>query len=323
MASEASYLSDFFTPDRLDWYRDLSVRFPLWCGNWPLEQASTPDYDAWERHVRLQEESSTPPGMVLFEPASETVPSPVMFGMKNGEPYISPIESPLLALLLTAIEITPWQDRQEDDRYHPYDTLRLWAKKLDRIILRTSPGNVAFLLDLDEEIKPELTGDLLLHVRHAALAEPRGKEGDRKALLNELQKVWIAVGEAVGIIPSAGTGGPPQSVLPLPFIVELRSELVGDEGLLACLVRFRTSDDDSTWLNGLAGPLEPSEIDSWLRRLHFPMLRLDEIEHVMSSTQGYISEKLESLALDLLAGRLPIKKSTLKNLLSKHTPAQT
>ena len=45
--SSDSYLPDFFTAERLEWYRDLSESFPLWCGLWREELLDFPEAWMW------------------------------------------------------------------------------------------------------------------------------------------------------------------------------------------------------------------------------------------------------------------------------------
>ena len=92
----STYLPEFFTPDRLKWYRDLTERFPLWCGNWPKDLLWHPKAQEWsldvlsrmefeeegaeepiifiEFHESPTTESVSPPYLVLYE--SDTMEGP-------------------------------------------------------------------------------------------------------------------------------------------------------------------------------------------------------------------------------------------------------
>ena len=50
-------LREFFTEERLEYYRDLHERFPLWCGDWPENLVPLPESYSWGLQSRLHEES--------------------------------------------------------------------------------------------------------------------------------------------------------------------------------------------------------------------------------------------------------------------------
>ena len=79
------------------------------------------------------------------------------------------------------------------------------------------------------------------------------------------------------------------------------------------VIRHRPSEDDLRVAADLG--VEDTDRDLWARCLEFPMLTAAEAERVMSYTGGYVSNKIDTLSLDLLAGRLSLNRETLKNKL--------
>ncbi len=305
-----SYLTEFFDEDRLAHLRSLSQDFPLWCGIWPPFESSLPEHNLWALEPRLRREA--PGNLVVFhEDLTQSISDgPKVIGTIDAT-WVEAEVPPTEAVLLTAINYTLRDWRSDGETFHPIDTLQSWANALTRIIRRTTPRNVAFLWD--EGVEPELSGDLLLHLRGAAIAEERGGDGARKEALAALEDLWIRIGEVVGILPIKGPGGAPQTLLPDDFLRRLIDELRGADGLLYRVIRYRPTEADMIFARALG--LGPDERPHWLRQLMFPMLTARELGDVMKETRGFDSEKKKKLSLDMLSGRLPISRGTLKNLL--------
>ena len=80
-----SHLPDFFTAERLTRYRELTERFPLWCGNWPedlLWHAKAEEWSLDTLSVREFEAEGVEEPIISFEfqeiPTAEAVSPPYL-----------------------------------------------------------------------------------------------------------------------------------------------------------------------------------------------------------------------------------------------------
>lgn len=312
MASEASYLPQFFTADRLKSYRSLSERFPLWCGVWPPDEASLPEFKDWSPFMQVFVHGllSDIDGQVLFdsEPNEGKLPTPLVLNLEGEKPSFTHMDGPT-GWLVAAMNYVGWDWRTNQERAWKDEILGEWRKELSALL---TPKERVLTVDALRPDHPE-TFDfalLLVDIRNLALESARGSE-ERTELLDELESMWIHIGRWVGVLPvPRGNTGLPECSLPPAFLVELREEL---RSLLPDVIRFKPGTDDLLFVEA-HGAGDPELL---LRQLAFPMLRAHEIRMVIEQTKGYVSKKTDSLSLDILAQRLPISKGTLKNQLSK------
>ena len=310
--ADDSYLPKFFTEDRLKGYRKLHKRCRLWCGVWPPDEASLPEFRDWAPFMQVFVHGGRSGlGCRVFfdsEPNEGKLPRPFELNWEGEKPRFTDIDGPT-GWLVAAINYVGWDWSTNQERAWKDEILEEWRERLSALL---TPKELVLTIDALRPDHPETFdfADLLVDIRNLALWSARGSE-ERKELLDELESMWIHIGRWVGVLPvPRGNTGLPECSLPPAFLVELREEL---RSLLPDVIRYKPGTEDLVFVEA-HGADDPELL---LRQLAFPMLRAHEIERVIEETKGYVSTKTDSLSLDILAGRLPISRGTLKNQLSK------
>ena len=340
MSPNESYLPEFFTPERLEWYRDLSARFPLWCGSWPQELLNLPEATAWSPDQIIWSELDES-GVAFYEywfeptPGVGVMPRPVFVWEEPNpdfdpeEPYllkfsVSTLEPPIYSAWFAALNYVghDWSDEGPK----PRATARVLGDaehhlKALRSILTRHPME-----------RPNQQG-LNRRVRAVLYTKPGSDE--RESAIEAAEDYWITVGRAAGVLPfvRALTMHLPDDFLAAlhaeadEFTEQLRDWTV-DEDVEAVhsLVEVSSEADtgqDHLYLEELAKrhpelaerkrqdrlqiKQEESDVSLWSRVLRFPFLTLAEVQVVLDSPRGR-----GTAATNLLCHRLPqIARSTL------------
>ncbi len=343
MSSDESYLPEFFTPERLEWYRDLSARFPLWCGNWPQELLNLPEATAWSPDQIIWSELDKC-GVDFIEywfeptPGVGVMPRPVLVWEEPNpdfdpeEPYflkfaVSTLEPPIYSAWFAALNYVghDWSDEGPK----PRATARVLGdaehhlKALRSILTRHA-------------MKRPNQHELNRRIREVLNTKPGSDE--RKSAIEAAEDYWITVGREAGELPFVRA----RTVhLPGDFLFRLHAE--ADE--FTEQLRDWTADDleeahslldvsseadtgQDLYLEELATrhpelaetrrqdririiKREESDVPLWSRVLRFPFLTLAELPVVLNSPRGR-----GTAATNLLWRRLPqIARSTLQSRL--------
>jgi hypothetical protein len=350
MPRRDSYLPEFFTDERLRWYRELTERFPLWCGHWPEEHRSAPEFASWrpERLIwdTLRDSSDAFQGFWFDpEPASDLVPHPVLQlvdvdaareiseeDWEGGYPtlVISETEPKIYGAWFAAINYisfnwtgaTPTRQSRAGSR----DELQQMADAVTKVLTERGPEGWR----------------LWREVRAVSTAEP-GQE--REAAIQRMHEAWMQIGRAAGLLPDVSGGV--RCALPDAFLAELRREAnqiveavraeegpESDQTVLMDLLAMPSRLDDyranvqqerlrkKGLLESLIRQIENAlnqegerSPETWASLLNWPMLAPSEMGSLSPS------RRVGALALDLTAGRLPITAGTLRNRTSPHLKA--
>jgi hypothetical protein len=323
-ASTQELLNEFFTPERLAYYRDLHGRYPLWCGDWSEKHLQEHDAHSWLALTRLQQEADQlyPKAEVLrvqfaSESGADSIALPRLLVAHRGSDQldrIDDIKPPAAAALLAAANyaLARWRsgygpggsgEPYADPPFGLDQQLMAWANHISALLTRKDPRFVGVVEG------PGPTGHVLWVLRDRFLSTPpdhaaREKRGE------ELEHHWIRMGREVGVVPRVKGGR--VCTLPDDLIEALRLEgrtLVREVterepdaqeiDAVRCLVGKDVLDDLQTaHLRELPPERAATKRDGYLRkfdrkhdvalwafRLRFPMLSAPEVRDVTSMWQ--------------------------------------
>ena len=331
-----SYLSKFFTEDRLKAYRDLHQRFPLWCGEWRGSPQGIVEGTAWTAYYRLLKEARSFEPDVLSvrfdeEPSGSYVPPPRMVLDAPEMQETAPPETNGAILAAINYVFSWWKSGYGPaGSGEPYVTqteslFEQWAEKACRELRDDSAAVGVY--------ETKSYGFRLLNLRLEILSLPRG-DARRGKLMTELKKLWTEIGSNVGVIPDISSGkelqlrGRPLTKLLMegedlvdavarfdqePDDVDAVSYLhLGgeaflierDKELIASLRRQgKDSKADQIVRDRIAQAMDGDDARALVRRLAFPMLDADELATVREAsltTDGAI----QNTALNLIHSRI-------------------
>ena len=242
----------YFTPERLERYRQLHQQFPLWCGHWPEELETAPERTMWtlRRRVRLEgpaiiervpelarldAERKT---RLLFVPlqasqVTEAQPPVVLAGFLDIAAFIDsgpggtehdwvrPVEPPspereLLQAIAYTLARWPLQSSEQAGTTVPGepDPVAIWTRRLADELRHDFP----VVGELYNRHDPPRSSFALVN-EHLQLTE----RGARQPMLDHLREAWIELGERVGILPSKKGGE--KCSLPNEFLCEFDAEV--------------------------------------------------------------------------------------------------
>jgi hypothetical protein len=306
MPNAQTALTEFFTKDRLEYYRDLHERYRLWCGDWPEGQLAEPDASSFLPYNRLSNEARSLVGSRFVnleftpEPTPDYAPPPRLLEWEPGQKQPQAIQDPAPpagALILAAMNYTlaRWQSGYgPGGSGEPYvteafgltDLLDNWGQKLLQSIEAVEPAAVGIMEDRGP------TGHRLYMTRERFLrTDPESPS--RETRFDALKDYWLWIGRAVGIMP--GVQGGTKCTLDDRLLAGLLNE--GEEliravaelapsfderlDLFQLLRRDALSDDDNLRIGTLMElqrryPEEAKQgLDRFLKRTH-GKLRTDE-----------------------------------------------
>lgn len=339
-----SYLPEFFTEERLQRYRNLHERFPLWCGDWPEEEAKLPEAHLWSRERRFQQETKEIGKRLLsitFDglTTDDSVPRPIFhigdyvedtLGEYHFlEQTFKETDPPAGAALIASIEYL-YQGSM-------IVTSPVWKKSFLDWIARFGTSL------LQKNGNPTLLGLKLSNAHRKVLSTPPS-EG-REEAIESLEKLWNRLGREIGAIP--WTKGGPRTFLSPGFQAGLLEEA---KGLVPEVRTWEPTPEDVEWIRSTLPVTESNipdwaenlakergrrgnhngarklreeqtqvqqkaledaqDVGKWLRMIDFPMLTDDEIQGILDhenprSTLGPAS--------DLVGNRLGMSGSTIQN----------
>jgi len=319
----ASYLSEFFTPDRLKRYRCLSKRFRLWCGNWPedllwhplaqewsLDALARSEFEAegaeepiiyFEFHESSTTESVSPPYLILYEP--DTIEGP------EDDPYSRAygIDPVVFGALFASINYLSYR----------------W--EVDGTAVRLPRTGIGSQREILQTLGRGLRRTNYLRRRRDFLSGKVDK--------SELQKLWTHIGEEAGLLPDRQ--GSTSAVLDVPQLRALLGEATDlvvafrewepDESEKRLIARLLAGEDFPVLKEALDRPDIPEairtvtsqlerhgvelDLDYWVYRLRFPMLRREEVRLLLAEP----TKKPKPLARKFLASRIGQDPRTLAN----------
>jgi len=334
-----SYHPQFFTEARLEHYRGLATRFPLWCGDWMANLQVDPVASRWSPPHRVESTLRANEGrpsriraLVFDGPASKTrLPSPQFYkeeayeldtgGWGSTQPSLTEVEPKVFAAWFGAVN------------YAGHNWKRSPAAALGLPNLRDSVQELGARLS---EAFSTLSGRKpsgfdLLRLRSALLTAL--SEGQGKTEAEELRKAWAELGENIDLIPVSQGGG---LKLPNEFLRQLFTEA---EQIAREVKAWSAPDADMDEVRSLmVHPSVPQHIrallkekrgisaasaathlggkyspEIWALALQFPLLDIEEVRLMLEAPK----KTTQTEARRLLVGRLPITEKTLGNRLRK------
>ena len=344
MAKNPDQFDTFFTPERREYYRDLHVRFPLWCGRWPAKEATVPDSIPWMRTpaiVDVLREDRRPYAGITFSEASEgQVPAPIYHiwdDSVSAPPDADPVvkqtgetDPPVLGLIAAAGNylFCPWGTTLP--KYG--DQRQKSEAELATVLLDSLSDPHAQLWRLRDRFLRARTADSRAQARAMLLGE------------------WVSLGHRMGFTPSQQGGAvcklsdetlcslEEQGMALIRELIEysprdtdrqLLRALANAEGRIGIrdrelLSRFRSQiengeDVDPTRVLGLESRMDAAvDMEVLSRRVRFPMFSKEEIERILVESEGKVSVRFVRRAIrSIISGRLPIDLKTLRNRLSR------
>ena len=328
MTSNDKYLPEFFTPGRMEWYRSLSERFPLWCGNWSEDLLWHPLAQEWSLETLARRE---------FE--ADGAGQPIIAIEFHDPPTASAASFPFLIL---------YQDPIEDPGYEWLDPF-VRLPGVDPIVFGALFASINYLsytwgpegkvvrlprvgIGSPIEILP-LLGRLIRRKRF--LNRRMGfLSGDMEE--SELQALWIEIGKESGLVPdrqwheSAMLDDEHLRMLldeGADLVVALRQEeptepevelveklRLNEPEHFPELVKLneafdkpymKSAQDKVARQLGMHGAT--LDLDYWVHRLRFPMLRREEVRLLLDEP----AKEPKLLARELLAKRVGTSPDTL------------
>ena len=274
MTSNGSYLSEFFTPERLEWYRSLTERFPLWCGNWSEDLLWHPLAQEWSLDTLSRRE---------FEP--QFAEEPIIFIEFHDPPTRAAVASPFPILYEDPIEqpgfawLDPYVQMPGVD---PIVYGALFAS-IDYVSYRWNAGGNAVRLPRVGVASPtEILPTLGRLIRRKRFLQRRmgflsGDVGE-----DALHRLWIEIGKESGLVPD---------LLKLREAVKRPHMESAQESVASQLERHGA----------------PLDLEYWVHRLRFPILRREEVRLLLNDP----GTKPKRLARELLAERVGHSADTL------------
>ena len=328
MTSNKPYLHDFFTAKRLERYRSLTERFPLWCGNWPDELLWHPLAQEWSLDNLSRREfapQAADDAIIFIEfhvpPTTDNVAAPFLILHQD------PLEDPRFEWLEPYVRVPGVEPIVFGALFASINYVSYAWKTGGRAVAppRMGVGNPM-------EILPTV-GRLLRRKRY--LQRRMGfLSGDLDK--DELQRLWIEIGKESGLVPDHQ--GHKSAMLDdehlrmlldegADLVVALREDepeeaevesidklLKGDADHFPELRELREAIErpfmkrvQERVASQLEGHDVSLDLDYWVRRLRFPMLRREEIRLLLDEPK----KKPRSLARELLAERVGPSADTL------------
>jgi len=328
MTSNESYLSEFFTPERLEWYRSLTERFPLWCGNWSEDLLWHPLAQEWSLETLSRRE---------FEP--QFAEEPIIFIEFHDPPTTAAVSSPFPVLYQDPIEHPGFEWLDPYVQVPGVDPIVYGAlfASIDYVSYRWNAGGKAVRLPRVGATSPtEILPTLGRLIRRKRFLQRRMGFLSGDVDEDTLHRLWIEIGKESGLVPDRE--GPKSAMLDDEhlrmllkegegLVVALRQEepkeleeelvaklQVGNPDHFPELLRLREAVKRpymESAQRSVASQLErhgaPLDLDYWVYRLRFPMLRREEVRLLLDEP----AKKPKRLARELLAERVGPSADTL------------
>jgi len=240
-------VAEYFTQERLDRYRDLHRKYPLWCGHWPNELAGAPERTMWTFRRRVRVEG---PGLRQRAPEVQAFRAerrlafvalrhrlverrtpPDVWGvfldfdaLRRSERFEIPVTLPApeyqlvqaIAYALARWPVLPEGDSTAEAELAEVDPIEVWAAWLSDELRHCFPV-------FGEPFERKAPYRWSFGIGNEFLQATKRGDPERQRWVDRLRRGWLNLGEHIGIVPRLRGGA--KCGLGTDFLAKLDDEI--------------------------------------------------------------------------------------------------